>query len=221
LQSEKASARLFLIKLDLIVSEATTYVEQPSKTTTTKTVSEPLPKTNMKLVWNLISVLFFLSGSDAYSLIKLKKKEDLCLQCVQSCNLKLCEKNWRTMRWTYEVGDLYGPYGGGQLRNDKYGWCATNNADPGESDYQVIMDPCEFDGPAYTESFSLFPAWKDDGKVKPEEFLLVHLGDGTCLTAKGESENDLVRLEMCGDTPSSQEFQTWKIENARDFYVDN
>ena len=105
----------------------------------------------------LFCFLLFLKGCAAWAQIKLAENDDYCLQCVNSCNLKLCSRGWRTMKWTYEAPSSFNVAGGGQLRNDRYGWCATNSADPGAADYSILMEDCG--GLDNSDTFAIIPSW--------------------------------------------------------------
>lgn len=174
----------------------------------------------MKLFLPVCCLLpLFFATCDAYSLIKLKENEEMCLRYYNSVlHLKKCSSDLDSMKWTYHVGDRNGAYGGGQLQN-YYGKCLTNMDDPGSMECAVQCDVCDFAGPAYKETFAFYPAYKiSDGSVEPGLFKIVHLGDNDCLYATGSTEGSEVRMRMCGN---GGEMEKWKIVNAKELYENN
>ena len=150
--------------------------------------------------------------------------EPLCLRQYPNGGTMLhrCSNNWNSMKWVYHLGDLAnGPAGGGQLQRVRYNFeserrCLSNADDPGGSDYDAVLEVCDFSGPSYEQSFAFLPSGQ-------EKFRIVHLGDHTCLSVpSGVFEVGApVRFEFCDPSLPRQEwFLPLYYSQNFDFYED-
>ena len=174
------------------------------------------------------SILTSLALVEGYQKIMLADTAEyanpLCLRQYPNGNVMLrkCRYNWNSMKWIYHLGDLAsGPAGGGHLERVAYSAgahdCLCNVADPGDSEYDAILQTCDFSGPHYGQTFVFLPTGSLD-KVR-----IAHVGDCTCLSVPLGDYRDFasVEFEHCDPTESRQEWYVPGFSSGNmDFYED-
>lgn len=100
------------------------------------------------------------------------------------------------LRWIYHYGGDKWPEAGGQLCT-WWGFCLTNNADPGEGSYdseaELLGD--DINGPRYADTIVFLPTREYGSNVHYHR--IMHVGDGTCLYAVHSYEEAEVRWRLC------------------------